>query len=247
MREKRDGFMSRAGFFVTMAVCLTVAGISGYFLLAGREEPAPETAPPFTEETVTELPETDPQPAAPVRPVAGVPVIDVLEPQPVETPAPMPEAEVDSAPAAKIDPAPVAPEQPRLTVAPLEGDVLTAFSMDALVFSETLEDWRTHNGVDIAAPVGTAVLSACAGTVVAVENDVLMGTTVSVLHHDGYQTTYANLEMNPPVLAGDEVSAGEVIGTVGETAAAEAAQPPHLHFSVTQDGEIVDPDTFLRQ
>ena len=46
---------------------------------------------------------------------------------------------------------------------------------------------------------------------------------------------------------GDSVSAGQTIGTVGDTAAAEAAQGPHLHFSVTKDGDVVDPDDFLNQ
>ena len=49
------------------------------------------------------------------------------------------------------------------------------------------------------------------------------------------------------VEVGDTVSAGQTIGTVGDTAAAEAAQGPHLHFSVTKDGDVVDPDDFLNQ
>ena len=44
---------------------------------------------------------------------------------------------------------------------------------------------------------------------------------------------------------GDTVSAGQIIGAVGTTAAAESAQPPHLHFAVTRDGDAVDPDQFL--
>ena len=44
---------------------------------------------------------------------------------------------------------------------------------------------------------------------------------------------------------GEPVSAGQVIGAVGSTAAAETAQGPHLHFAVTKDGEAVDPDAFL--
>ena len=44
---------------------------------------------------------------------------------------------------------------------------------------------------------------------------------------------------------GDTVSAGQTTGAVGTTAAAEAAQGAHLHFSVAKDGEAVDPDAFL--
>ena len=62
---------------------------------------------------------------------------------------------------------------------------------------------------------------------------------------DGYQTTYANLQEMPPVAQGDTVTAGQVIGAVGTTAPAESAQGPHLHFSVSKDGDAVDPDTYL--
>ena len=73
----------------------------------------------------------------------------------------------------------------------------------------------------------------------------LRGTTVVIDHDGGYQTTYANLQATPTVQEGDTVSAGEIIGAVGTTAAAETAQGPHLHFGVTLDGEAVDPQEFL--
>ena len=74
-----------------------------------------------------------------------------------------------------------------------------------------------------------------------------MGTTVTVEHDGGYQTTYANLQTDPPVEAGDIVSAGQIIGAVGATAAAESAQGPHLHFSVSKYGEAIDPHEFLEE
>ena len=73
------------------------------------------------------------------------------------------------------------------------------------------------------------------------------GTTVTISHAGGYQTVYASLQEHPSVEIGDSVSAGQTIGAVGDTAAAEAAQGPHLHFSVTKDGDVVDPDDFLNQ
>ena len=70
-------------------------------------------------------------------------------------------------------------------------------------------------------------------------------TTGWIQHSGGYETTYANLQVEPAVETGDTVSAGQTIGAVGTTAAAEAAQGAHLHFSVAKDGEAVDPDAFL--
>ena len=73
------------------------------------------------------------------------------------------------------------------------------------------------------------------------------GTTVTLRHSGGYQTTYACLQATPAVEQGDTVTAGQVIGAVGTTAAAESAQGPHLHFSVTKDGDAVDTDEYLNK
>lgn len=239
MREKWDAFMGRFGFPVTMAICLLVVGISGYFLLFDREEeprqpePAPvsgEVAAPVTEIPVPERPAT-----------SGMqPIAEALAPEP-DIPASVPMPEVP------IDDTPVIAEAPQLIVPPLKGEVLAAFSMDTLVYSETLGDWRTHDGVDISAKPGTTVQAASAGTVRTVTDDVLMGTTVVIGHKDGYETTYANLQASPTVKAGDTVTAGQVIGAVGTTAAAESSRSPHLHFSVTQDGIPVDPNEYLNR
>lgn len=138
------------------------------------------------------------------------------------------------------------PVAPRLVVSPLVGETLAAFSVEELRYSETLGDWRTHDGIDIAAAAGTQVLAACSGTVTSVFDDDLMGTTVVIRHDGGYVTTYANLQSIPTVGEGQHVSAGEVIGAVGSTSLAEFASAPHLHFSVTKDGESIDPMEFLR-
>lgn len=234
MQNKLKSILSGAGFYTTLVVCLLVVGVSGYFLLFDKEENAsspPEEVPPQTEVTAS-APELE----APEEPA----VVETISPAPVREEAPpMPEVEVDDTP--------VMAEPPHLVVTPLDGRVLTAFSVDELVYNETLADWRTHDGVDISAETGTAVLAACAGTVASVVDDPLMGTTVTISHADGYQTTYANLQSDPPVEAGDAVSAGQSVGTVGTTAAAESAQGPHLHFSVTKDGDAVDPDAFLNK
>ena len=126
--------------------------------------------------------------------------------------------------------------------------VIYAANVDDNAFSDGLENNAYLRQVEeIAAAEGSSVLAASAGTVVAVDDDVLMGTTVVIEHSGGYHTLYANLQSPPVVKAGDTVSAGQLIGTVGTSAAAEAAQGPHLHFSVTLDGEPVDPASFLKK
>lgn len=231
MENKWKSILGGAGFYVTMAVCLLVVGVSGYFLLFDGGEDTVEL-PPQTEEAAA--PALIPQ--EPEEP----PVVEAIAPEPVKEPTPsMPEVQVDDTP--------VVAEAPRLIVSPLKGEVLTAFSVDELVYNETLADWRTHDGVDISAALGTTVLAACSGTVTGVTDDALMGTTVTIDHDGGYRTTYANLQAKPSVKEGESVSAGQIIGAVGTTAAAESAQGPHLHFSVTKDGDVVDPDEFLNR
>ena len=205
-------------------------GVCGWVLLQDREDPLPQQA------VTPQVPVSQPVEMPEVR----LPTVETLEPAPV----PVPPKETKELPEVEVDHTPVAAEAPRLVVAPLRGDVLTAFSMEELVYSPTLGDWRTHNGVDIAAQQGTTVLAASAGAVLSVTDDPLMGTTVVLEHDNGYQTTYANLQTKPNVEVGDPVSAGQIIGAVGTTAAAESGQP-HLHFAVTKDGKAVDPNEYL--
>ena len=142
-------------------------------------------------------------------------------------------------------PATAAAEKPLKTASPLEGETAAAFAMDALAYNPTTRDWRTHDGVDIAAEAGTEVKAAAAGTVYSVYTDDQMGTTVVIRHTGGYSTTYASLAEDPAVAAGDEVELGQTIGAVGQSALLESAIGDHLHFAVSKDGENVDPMEFL--
>ena len=129
---------------------------------------------------------------------------------------------------------------------PLDGTTVTVFSMTELMYDETMADWRTHDGVDIRAEEGDAVKTAAAGTVKEVRYDDLMGVTVVISHADGYETQYSSLQQEPPVEQGKTVEAGDIIGLVGSTAAAEGNVGPHLHFSVSKDGRVVDPQEYVK-
>lgn len=137
------------------------------------------------------------------------------------------------------------PEVKTVTVRPLEGDTVGNYSVDALAYNTTTQDWRTHEGIDIAAAAGTEVVAARAGTVSAIYEDDAFGTTVVVDHGDGYESRYASLNAEPAVAVGDVVNAGDVLGTVGTTASVELAQDRHLHFAVYHNGETADPEQFL--
>ena len=128
---------------------------------------------------------------------------------------------------------------------PLDGTTVTVFSMTELLYDPTMADWRTHDGIDVQADEGAAVKTAAAGTVQSVTDDELMGTTVVIQHEGGYATQYSSLQENTPVAQGQTVAAGEVIGYVGSTSAAESRMGPHLHFSVSRDGAVIDPHDYV--
>ena len=131
---------------------------------------------------------------------------------------------------------------------PVEGTVIAGFSVEALAYSETMGDWRTHEGLDIAAELGTRVLAAANGTVSAIYEDDLMGTVVEIDHgQGGLMSRYANLAAAPTVSVGDAVTTGAVIGAVGETAAAESGRQAHLHYALLKEGYPVDPADYLPQ
>ena len=129
---------------------------------------------------------------------------------------------------------------------PIEGgEILREFAKDNLVYSDTLEEWITHLGLDIKAPKTTVVKAAESGTVESIKNDPRYGITVIIKHSNDYKTVYSNLLTAEFVKEGDEVMLGQTVGTVGNSAAFEIADEPHLHFEIIKNGEKVDPSLYI--
>ena len=126
-------------------------------------------------------------------------------------------------------------------IEPVKGEIIREFAPDSLVYSETLKEWITHNGVDIKADKASEVIAVCDGKVSAIKNDPRYGVTIILEHKDGYKTVYANLLSSEYVVEGEEVTQGQAIGTIGNSANFEISDDYHLHFEVTKDGEYVDP------
>ena len=119
---------------------------------------------------------------------------------------------------------------------PVEGEIMKAYAKDNLVYSETLQEWTTHLGIDIKADKTTVVKAAEAGTVKTIKNDPRYGLTIIIEHDDGYKTVYANLLSSEFVVEGEKIEKGQSIGTVGNTATFEIVYEPHLHFEILKDG-----------
>ena len=129
---------------------------------------------------------------------------------------------------------------------PVEGEIMKVYAKDNLVFSNTLQEWTTHLGIDIKADKTTVVKSAEAGTIKTIKNDPRYGLTITIEHDNGYQTVYANLLSSEFVVEGEKVEKGQSIGTVGNTATFEISDEPHLHFEVLKDGVQIDPTTVIK-
>lgn len=127
---------------------------------------------------------------------------------------------------------------------PVEGEIAKDFSDSSLVYSETLQEWTVHLGVDIAAEKGSAVVASEAGTIESIKNDPRYGTTVTITHENGYKSIYSNLLSAEFVSEGQVVEKGQTIGSVGDNAAFEIADNSHLHFEMKKDGETVNPSNY---
>lgn len=129
---------------------------------------------------------------------------------------------------------------------PVEGDIVREFAKESLIYSETLQEWTTHMGIDIKAEKTAVVKCAEMGTVKTIKNDPRYGLTIVVEHESGFETVYANLLTSEFVVEGEKVEKGQSLGTVGNTAVFEIADESHLHFEMFKDSVQVDPSIYLK-
>ena len=134
---------------------------------------------------------------------------------------------------------------PQVMVRPLNGEIINNFSNGELVKSKTLNVWKTHDGVDIAGTLNEKVKSMTSGEITKIYEDQMMGACVIIEHGKGYEGYYCNLSKDIPVSEGQKVSAGTIIGMVGDTAESEISESPHLHFAIKKNGEWIDPITVI--
>lgn len=163
-------------------------------------------------------------------------------------PEPKPTISVpESLPPAVETAVPVLPQSgPEHMQMPCLGEIIQDCSIDNLVYCATMDDWRTHNGLDIAAAEGEPVIAAAAGTVSKVYEDDMLGIVVTLDHGDGITSLYGNLQSKDFISVGTPVLAGDIIGGVGTPGALESDKEPHLHFEVYKNDELQNPNDFIK-
>lgn len=255
-------FLNGKGFYLILILCIAAVGISGYVLFfAGgdqdddtlRAQPTVSPSAP-TYARVSPTPSPSSEPLTTAIPGGAVRDTEVVMSAPSPSPSPAapadtetssdgdaPSGAVEVAGSVSLDAAEESAPTASFYVWPLSGEVMMPFSVDELVFSNTMADWRVHTGADIAGSLGALVSAIGAGVVEDVYENEMMGHTVVINHGNDTYSVYSNLGEAINVAVGDEVAAGDTIGAVGASAEAESADSPHLHLEVIRAGAQIDP------
>lgn len=130
--------------------------------------------------------------------------------------------------------------QPLVFVMPVEGNIIASFSNGKLVKDHTLNEWKTHNGVDIKAPIGSKVVSAAEGKIEKIHKDKLWGNVIEISHRDGTTAFYCGVEPVSGIKEGISISGNQPIGKVINIPC-EINSEPHIHFGMKKENNWIDP------
>lgn len=208
-------------YYVAAAMCIVAVGVLSFLSYNNAKKDTAQKP-----QTKTDTADT-----------VDVPKTDIKE-QKLES---WPEQEAATTPAPQTDTHKQQPVSTKPYVMPLEGEISAIFSLDTPIYSKTLEDWRIHDGIDIAAKTGTDVKAVNDGVVEEIYNDDLFGITVVIRHTDGKKSTYCNLEDSVELEKGQVIKQNDIVGKVGSTAVYEMSDGEHLHFEMSENGKKIDP------
>ena len=100
-------------------------------------------------------------------------------------------------------------------IMPISGEIGLNYATEKLIYSNTLEEWITHNGIDIIGEEAEPVKAIENGVVESVKMDPRFGNTIIIKHNDEYKSIYSNLSTTDLVYVGKKVEKGEIISGVG--------------------------------
>jgi len=136
---------------------------------------------------------------------------------------------------------------PQKYVLPVKGVISRGYEGDIPVWSSTMDDYRTHTGIDISSSIGKAVVACADGKVTAVYDDPFYGVTVVIDHGEGLISRCSGLsyETLEYLENGEKVYAGDIIGAVGDSSGVEMADEPHVHLSMSLNSVPVNPLSYI--
>lgn len=127
---------------------------------------------------------------------------------------------------------------------PLDGEIQKMYSNDKVIYSKTLSQWKTHDGLDVSVKKSMDVKAIEKGVVQEIYDDSFYGKTIVIEHIKGYKSQYSNLDNNVNVNVGESVVKGQKIGKVGNTSVGEYLDDAHLHFMLFLNEKSINP-TYL--
>ena len=256
MRNKRQDFketkwekflnnIKEKRFYIVLFCCIMALSATYFVLDSFQKAPSPQSR--------TEVP-TKPSPTPLPDLTKNFPANDLeSRATPFQTPkqdiAPMQKTNKNETakPANAEGDTPYQAREKKALARPVEGNIINVYSDENLIYSKTLGDWRTHNGIDIETSIGTEVKASDDGIIYDVYADDFMGITIVIDHQNGLKTVYSNLSNSSLVKKGDSINRGDVISTVGDTAICESAEAEHLHFELYEDESLINPLLMLEK
>ncbi len=250
MLKERIVMIASSAFVMT---ALTVTGLymkdkdveehdNGYSIDLSQIEPAPESEP---QELAFLTPSEEMIDSAPISE-------DALDYAPVETEeesvAPVP-SEVEPEP---VNGAEVVIEQALNfsadtgLIMPTEGNVLMHYNMDNTVYFATLDQYKYNPAVIISAPEGESVYACADGQILSVFSNEEIGQSLIMDLGNGYQVTYGQLQ-NLSCEVGDYVTAGEKIAEISAPTKYYSVEGSNLYFSMSANGELINPEEMLSE
>lgn len=248
-KGKFSKFISSKGFYVAIAVCLLGAGAATWLAvdrtITGIEDNNTQMIESENQwNDYPQLEEAEKKQSGEKKPAEVKPSTKPSPSSSSSSTASSSSASSQSSSKQAADSAPLATLEPSPSLAyvlPVSaGEVISPYSQGELVKNTTLNDWRTHDGVDLSAEDGSDILAAADGVIASISSDPLWGSIITIDHADGNQTIYCGLDSVLPVKPGDMVTMGQSIGKL-DGVPCEITQPSHLHFAMKRDGKWVDP------
>lgn len=223
--KKKQSFWSKNGFFAALALCLVAVGVAAFSTIENLSE---EKVKINTTESAT--------------------VNNVSIPKTQSREEYISTQRQEMSAAAQITATEATQEITKDAAAevsfkmPLSNAVSVPFSNGALIYSETMHDYRIHNGVDIEAADGEEVCAFTDGEIKEVTDSAIYGKTVVIDHKNGLVGYYHGVTAK--VSVGQQVRCGDGIGVVSEVKC-EASDGSHIHFCLQKDGEWIDPQSVI--
>lgn len=131
-------------------------------------------------------------------------------------------------------------------ILPISGEIGMEYSTEKLIYSKTLEEWITHNGIDILGEEAAPIKAVESGTVESIKMDPRYGNTIIIKHNDEYKSIYSNVSTTDLVYVGKKIEKGEIISGVGKGFGFECMEEPHIHLTILKNGESINPFEIIK-